>query len=660
MYAFTPSMELNANAAAVSSITALTSDFSQLWKVEDGTMKANAISALMAGVVGSGVDGTYARFGLFQIETTGDADLEIAITDAEKTEFSLLYNTESNVGLYYGTDNNLAASQTNVASSVIYNRVALRGTKAATETVVEGTGVYLAVKKDASAAETVSALPVSETYLTEWDSSYVELWLNTQDANVDIANVNVNLQYNTAAFTATGVEYSSLVNGLEVTIDDATGIITGIGGDLSNAVTNEDGFVLLARVKMESLEGDNVAADAVGSADMGLVLDQIAIQNTNGDLIDPNTKVYVNTKVFSVVYDADDNGKINLNDLISLAKLYGQSSVDSVDPRVWAMDFDNSGTINLNDLISFAKNYGAEKGVSQVQYPESFFQQWIGTTLEVSGDSNVADTLGAAIQSWEKALGEDLNVDVQIIVKDLDNADYVLGETVLVGLDENGAPNTAVVYLDSDALGMGWYVGDSEGVPAEQYDLYSTLLHELGHALGFNASYTGYTDLVADNYTYTDDAGTVHLLSTDGHSWEYADLMFPEIGTGTRKEVSALDAEIVGKARDNGGIITAQTRYTMTGNTANIQLASGIVDTAAWNATLVAAAALEIQRVEGATTDQAWAVLEGETVLEDETVLDSQTSVSLRAADAVEDFLADDEFESLLDEIATDDLELTL
>ena len=651
-YGLTPHMTLVANAEAVSTIRALSSpaDFSQQWKVSGMTMDAAAMYALLTGITGSAADGTFARLGLYEITTTGDADLTITVTESARNELSLLFNDDYNIGIYRGGTNYIVASQMNYAEEMTFARPsALRGTQAAIETVVEGTGIYMSVSKEASADEFAAALPTSEKYLTEWDSSYVELWLNTQDAGVDITNVSFDLLYDSSLFTATGFEYSSLVDGAEVTFDDA-GAIRGIGGNLKNVVTNEDGFVLVGRVKLESAEGDNLASDTVGAVSMGLVLDNIDIQDAVGALIDPNTQVYVNTKVFAMVYDADDNGTVNLNDLLEFSKLFGTSSIDSTDAKVWAMDFDNSGVINLNDLLAFAKNYGVTKEtVGETVYPEGFFQQWIGTTLNASGDSNVADTLNTAIRSWEKALGEALNVDVQIIVKDLDNSEYVLGETVLVGLDDSGAPNTAIVYLDSDALGMGWYVGEADAVPTEQYDLYSTLLHELGHALGFNASYTGYTALVSDMYTYTDENGATHLLSQDGHSWEYNDLMFPEISTGVRKEISDLDAEIVSKARANGGEITSQTSYAMTGSVI-AAYASGIVPEEAWNSILTAAAEETVAKA---------AAKAMEAYVAEEDAANVATG-AVRANDAAEDFFGEDEFESLLDEIVRDDLDTTL
>lgn len=620
---------------------------------------------------GSTVDGTYARAALFSLKANGELSNGMTVTVSENSNVDLALLFTLDAGSTKGNETGVGPNGISQTSQVVIPESktitvqqypALKGTEAARQTVVEGNGVYLSLVKDKTESEQTQTLRESEEYLTEWDSSWVELWVNTQEEGVDLRKVLVDLGYDASLFTATDLEYGSVVEGLKVTWED--GKIVGIGGDLSQAVTNEDGFVLLARVKLESADGNGIAADNVGAVKAGLVLENIALFQVNGALVDANTQVYVNTNIFPVVYDANDDGKINITDLIAFAKQFGGSSTDSTDPRVWAMDFDKSGQINITDLIAFAKNFGLTKAdADSIVYPERFMEQWIGSMKIGTGDANVANLLETAIRQWETKLNEALQIDVQIIVKDLDDTDKILGQTVLVGLDENGAPNTAVVYLDDDALGQGWFVSEDGLIPSDQYDLYTVLLHELGHALGFNASYTGYTDTLDTPITYTDDAGEKHYLRPDGHVEDNRDdLMYFEINPGQRKEISDLDAEILRKAREQGGVIGEQYLYALQGSVSDAVseevtseiVVSTMMEESQWNALLVSAVTEEVRKVEGAATDKAWETIDSELL---------ETDNSQRATTTSEDvdwLEEDDSLESLLEDIATEPLRVKL
>ncbi|MDO4574221.1 MAG: Ig-like domain-containing protein [Planctomycetia bacterium] len=662
---------LNIPADYASGIS-ITSTSSNMYKITENT-DDGSITLEFGGITGTGemvsvssslyacgYNDDFLRIGLYKFTTTTGFQADFA--EAQEQSLALEFGTAEKTdgtSTTYGVSGAANASQKKLTSIDIPQATPLKGTQAARETVVEGSGVYLSLVKEKTESETVSELPESAEYLTEWDTSYVELWVNTQDPNVDIENVQVDLLYNTEYFTATGIEYGEAVaNGLASAITDAEGKITQIGGDLSHAVTNADGFVLLARVKLESTGDDNVAGDNVGAVKSGLVLENILLTDHVGNYIDPNTQVYVNTKIYPVVYDSNDDGIIDVSDLITFAKRFGKSSADSTDVATWAMDFDKSGVIDVSDLIAFAKNFGKGRdSSSSILYPERFMEQWIGSTILTTGDTSLADMLDTTIGQWEEKLGEELDLQVQIIVKDLENDDLVLGQTLLVGVDENGKPNTAVVYLDSDALGMGWYVGEEGLVPNEQYDLYTVLLHELGHVLGMNSAYTGYTDVVdVVTGTYTDANGDKTLV-LDGHVVDDSDLMYPELNPGERKEISDIDAEIISAVREQGGTVTTQTWMAVDGTVADgmlsVETASSIVAEDEWNASLVQAAKLEVRKVEELAADEVLAQMETEMPV-------AQNPSTATVDGSEEDLFADDEFENLLDEISLENLNVTL
>ncbi len=135
--------------------------------------------------------------------------------------------------------------------------------------------------------------------------------------------------------------------------------------------------------------------------------------------------------------------------------------------------------------------------------------------------------------------------------------------------DADGRPTGATVTINNNAA-VSWYEGLDPNVPADKYDLYSVLNHELAHALGFtvnNPRFARNVTLVTDpNDPNTppdpttaprkyngggaegSPSGTLTPSDTGTHTDPGAhpdDLMNPGIGPGVRRTPSQLDVDIL-------------------------------------------------------------------------------------------------------------------
>ncbi|WP_299460945.1 pre-peptidase C-terminal domain-containing protein [uncultured Gimesia sp.] len=444
-------------------------------------------------------------------------------------------------------------------------------------TLEEGTTVDLVVVRtqtELDASGQTSALPASDTWIDEWSSFWVEVYVESADAK-GIINAVADLNYNTNFFTATTIEFgSAFAASGQAVIDDVTGVVSGLSGIAEGEKTGNGKKALLARVKFESLEQDDVSIDFedkfIGPHALGLSLSNVSINLTN----DAQTTLLIGdapeTDLWAIAYDVNDDDVINFRDLMILASVYGQNVLDTNSPYVWALDADKSGTVNFKDLSFFATNYGVHKGGTQeVVYPANFLQRWYGKTTDITGNSSIDEVMDEALGIWQAALGMDQPLDIKLVITDLGGTQ--LGEGQITAVDEQGRPVAGMITLDDNAAGLGWYsdisttafggseleggvayTADSSSDAAGRYDLLTVLLHEIGHVAGFTDSYApfqshievgvgGTLSFVGSGFeaTLTDDG--LHLDDTV-HA---GDVLNATLDPGVRKLPSVLDALIL-------------------------------------------------------------------------------------------------------------------
>src|SRR5690606_32835194 len=120
--------------------------------------------------------------------------------------------------------------------------------------------------------------------------------------------------------------------------------------------------------------------------------------------------------------------------------------------------------------------------------------------LDRSLSDIVADYLDLGLAYWEHVIGRPLSIDVGVSVENL-NAGY-LGFGVITATDYRGRPTGGLIRIDMDADGWGWYLDATPLATEEflaqadfsyrmsdphargQFDLFTVVLHELGHIVG--------------------------------------------------------------------------------------------------------------------------------------------------------------------------------
>ena len=173
----------------------------------------------------------------------------------------------------------------------------------------------------------------------------------------------------------------------------------------------------------------------------------------------------------------------------------------------------------------------------------------VTTSIANANADDLQLVLNSALDAWQSAVDFDLQLDVQLTTQDFSGT--VLGAAAVLDTNDNGDVTQALIALDDDAAGVGWHIGLGDPTPDAAYDLYSVLVHELGHALGIRADHAGFASNVVNaggEMYFVADWGSAKLDDT-GHHLDPAlyprDVMAPILEPGERRTVSQLDAQIL-------------------------------------------------------------------------------------------------------------------
>jgi cyclophilin family peptidyl-prolyl cis-trans isomerase len=136
-----------------------------------------------------------------------------------------------------------------------------------------------------------------------------------------------------------------------------------------------------------------------------------------------------------------------------------------------------------------------------------------GVELDESFAADVQSLLSAAIEAWH--FDAQIGADFEIELDYRDLGGVALAMTQIVERDAAGAPTRAVITLDDDAAGIGWHIGASAPTVDSGFDLYSVLLHEVGHV---------HDSIIGDGDMHHDEYGVMATHLSPGERLNLTDL----------------------------------------------------------------------------------------------------------------------------------------
>ena len=84
----------------------------------------------------------------------------------------------------------------------------------------------------------------------------------------------------------------------------------------------------------------------------------------------------MDTELWPVIYDIDDNDLIDFGDFSYFAGAFGQTVGGPEPPYTWWADFDRTGLVDFGDFSYFAPNFGKGKPDDTITFPPGFPGTW--------------------------------------------------------------------------------------------------------------------------------------------------------------------------------------------------------------------------------------------------------------------------------------------
>ena len=380
-------------------------------------------------------------------------------------------------------------------------------------------------RTDTDANGESESLPTGQDWIAEWDSYWVELWVSTEDLNsLGIASVSLDLAYQTDLTSATSIEFGAAFSQNQSgSINDENGLVEGLSATTGLMDLGINAQLLFARIRFESLAGDEVLLDLDGerigphdlefqihNSQIGLGTERVS-QDANVD--------HSTAAIWANPFDLNDDGQISFRDLLLFASVYNSVVMDSSSEYAWMSDFNRNGRVAFRDLILLVTNYNKSKLQQQeVIYPNNYPEAW-DQQLQVSSSPGTPQSKTALTQNQaETALQSALDdVRPKLTEEGQQQLAQIQVEVVDLSGDTLGKVEANTIYLDVNAAGYGWFVDQTPRDHSEYYsdgqlslialpdseaagliDLWTVIRHELGHLLGYEHQGDGMMEAVLD------------------------------------------------------------------------------------------------------------------------------------------------------------------
>lgn len=252
-----------------------------------------------------------------KVDLTSTCGVTLACVDSDNNSKDYVWAQGKNVGVLLNSDTSVASGSVQFIC----------------QSLTSGAG--------ASYAEAVST---QRTWLDEWSNFYVDIWANT-DGSGAVTSATTTFAYDTAYFTLVTVESAA---GYTVSSRTADGVVTVTATGSGSA--DAQGWTLIGRMKFEPTGGVGVELPSDGvlaSVSTGFNASASG-QQLNGATVDAAS--VPNVSLYPVLFDIDENGVVNTNDLGYLQSYLGQSVSAIAEKKYRVFDYDKNGIINTNDL----------------------------------------------------------------------------------------------------------------------------------------------------------------------------------------------------------------------------------------------------------------------------------------------------------------------
>ncbi|MFH1303703.1 MAG: choice-of-anchor Q domain-containing protein, partial [Planctomycetota bacterium] len=356
-----------------------------------------------------------------------------------------------------------------------------------------------------------TSLPENLGWLDEWSGYWLEIWISTPTTtDLGVLSAAMNVSYNTAITTATAIEFGAAFTVNQTgTINDQTGTIENLSAESSLTDVGDDQRVLFARIRFESTADDGVDLDLDGQSlnqqSPEFVINHPEILFTGDAASEEVHGAAPTTQIWANPFDLNDDDVINFRDLSLFVSVYYSIPSESEAVYSWFADLNQNDRVEFRDLILFVSNYGKRKADhSTINYPQNFPEAWnqlLTVETPLPPQANAQPVTQAAAETVLESVVE--QVSPQLTPDQSEKLAQIHIEVVDLAGDTLGRAAAGTIYIDVNAAGRGWFVDstpadhseftvsstltliafpDSEA--AGRVDLWTVILHELGHLLG--------------------------------------------------------------------------------------------------------------------------------------------------------------------------------